>query len=397
MKNRRTFLKALSSLPVLGALFSGEKAFARRTRRDLLKELGVRPFINAAGTYTTMTGSLMLPEVMEAINYGSQHYVFLDELHDAVGRRLASLIGCEAAMVTAGAASALTLGTAAVLTGAQRKFIEQLPDLTGMKGEVVIQKSHHFPYEHALRNCGVRLLDVETREELERAVNQKTAMLFFLNYANNQGRIKDAEWVELGRKHGISTFNDCAADVHPVENLSKWTRMGFDLVCFSGGKGLFGPQSSGLLLGRKDLIAAARLNDSPNSNTIGRGMKVNKEEMLGLLVAVETFLRMDHNKTWKEWERRAQLIIDSARSLPGLQAEMYLPEIFNRWPHIRVQWDPQRVKAKPNDIVRSLRAGEPSVAVLATREGLDIGVITLKPGEDRIVARRLREVLKSAA
>ena len=397
MKNRRTFLKALSSLPLLGAFFSSEKAFARRTKRDLLKELGVRPFINAAGTYTTMTGSLMLPEVMEAINYGSQHYVFLDELHDAVGRRLASLIGCEAAMVTAGAASALTLGTAAVLTGAQRKFIEQLPDLTGMKSEAIIQKSHHFPYEHALRNCGVRLVDVETREELERAVNHNTAMLFFLNYANNQGRIKDADWVELGKKHGIPTFNDCAADVHPVENLSKWTRMGFDLVCFSGGKGLFGPQSSGLLLGRKDLIAAARLNDSPNSNTIGRGMKVNKEEMLGLLAAVETFLRMDHNKTWKEWERRAKLIIDSARSLPGLQAEMYLPEIFNRWPHIRVQWDPQKVKAKPNDIVRSLRAGEPSVAVLATREGLDVGVITLKPGEDRIVARRLREVLKSAA
>jgi len=382
---------------LLGAFFSSEKAFARRTKRDLLKELGVRPFINAAGTYTTMTGSLMLPEVMEAINYGSQHYVFLDELHDAVGRRLASLIGCEAAMVTAGAASALTLGTAAVLTGAQRKFIEQLPDLTGMKSEAIIQKSHHFPYEHALRNCGVRLVDVETREELERAVNHNTAMLFFLNYANNQGRIKDADWVELGKKHGIPTFNDCAADVHPVENLSKWTRMGFDLVCFSGGKGLFGPQSSGLLLGRKDLIAAARLNDSPNSNTIGRGMKVNKEEMLGLLAAVETFLRMDHNKTWKEWERRAKLIIDSARSLPGLQAEMYLPEIFNRWPHIRVQWDPQKVKAKPNDIVRSLRAGEPSVAVLATREGLDVGVITLKPGEDRIVARRLREVLKSAA
>jgi len=157
------------------------------------------------------------------------------------------------------------------------------------------------------------------------------------------------------------------------------------------------PVVSGLLLGRKDLVAAARLNDSPNSNTIGRGMKVNKEEMLGLLAAVETFLRMDHNKTWKEWERRAKLIIDSARSAPGIEAEMYLPEIFNRWPHIRVQWDPQKVTAKPNDTVRSLRAGEPSVAVLATREGLDVGVITLKPGEDRIVARRLREVLKSAA
>jgi L-seryl-tRNA(Ser) seleniumtransferase len=200
----------------------------------------------------------------------------------------------------------------------------------------------------------------------------------------------------LGKKHGIPTFNDCAADVHPAGNLSKWTKMGFDLVCFSGGKGLFGPQSSGLVLGRKDLIAAARLNNSPNSNTIGRGMKVNKEEMLGLLVAVETFLRMDHDKFWKQWERRAQLIIDSIRSAPGAQAEMYLPEIFNRWPQIRVNWDREKIKPKPDETVRRLRAGEPSIAVLATRDGLDIGVITLKPGEDRIVARRLREVLKSA-
>jgi len=397
MTNRRSFLQCLSTVPVLGGLFGAEAAAARGLKRDLLKELGVRPFINAAGTYTTMTGSLMLPEVMGAINYGSQHYVFLDELHDAVGKRLAELIGGEAAMVTAGAASALTLGTAGVLTGNNRGFVEQLPDLTGMKTEVIIQKRHHFPYEHAIRNCGIRFVDVETREDLERAINQKTAMLFFLNYANNHGQIKDAEFVELGKKHGIPTFNDCAADVHPVGNLSKWVKLGFDLVCFSGGKGLFGPQSSGLLIGRKDLIAAARMNDSPASNTIGRGMKVNKEEMLGLLMAVETFLKADHEKIWKEWERRAKLIVDSASAVPGVQAEMYLPEIFNRWPHIRVNWDPAKVKAKPREVVQSLRDGEPSIAVLPTREGLDMGVITLTPGEDKVVARRLRQVLKTLA
>ena len=397
MTNRRGFLQFLSSVPVLGGLFGAEAAAGRGLKRDLLKELGVRPFINAAGTYTTMTGSLMLPEVMDAINYGSQHYVFLDELHDAVGKRLAELIGGEAAMVTAGAASALTLGTAGVLTGNNRRFVEQVPDLTGMKTEVIIQKAHHFPYEHAIRNCGIRFVDVETREDLGRTVNEKTAMLFFLNYANNHGQIKDAEFVELGKKHGIPTFNDCAADVHPVGNLSKWVKMGFDLVCFSGGKGLFGPQSSGLLIGRKDLIAAARMNDSPASNTIGRGMKVNKEEMLGLLMAVETFLKADHEKIWKEWERRAKLIVDYATAVSGVQAEMYLPEIFNRWPHIRVNWDPAKVKAKPREVVQSLRDGEPSIAVLPTREGLDMGVITLKPGEDKIVARRLRQVLKTLA
>jgi D-glucosaminate-6-phosphate ammonia-lyase len=397
MINRRNFVRAFASLPPLGGLFPGQAAAARRSKRDLLKELGVRPFINAAGTYTTMTGSLMPPEVMDAINYGSQHYVFLDELHDAVGNRLAELIGSEAAMVTAGAASALTLGTAGVLTGANRKFIEQIPDITGMKSEVIIQKAHHFPYEHAIRNCGIRFVDVETREELERAIGEETAMMFFLNYANNDGQIKDAEFVELGKKHSIPTFNDCAADVHPVGNLSKWVKMGFDLVCFSGGKGLFGPQSSGLLLGRRDLIAAARMNDSPASNTIGRGMKVNKEEMLGLLVAVESFLKRDHDKTWKEWERRASLIVDYLNGVPGVKAEMYLPEIFNRWPHIRVDWDPAKVKAKPREVVETLREGEPSIAVLPTQEGLDMGVITLKPGEDRIVARRLREVLRSVA
>ena len=395
MTNRRTFLESLSALPLIGGLFSAAPASARTFKRDLLRELGVRPFINAAGTYTTMTGSLMTPEVMEAINYGSNHYVFLDELHDAVGKRLASLIGSEAAMVSAGAASALTLGTAGVLTGMDRKLVEQIPDLSGMKNEVIIQKSHHFPYEHAIRNCGIRFVEVETSAELELAANERTAMLFFLNFANNKGQIKDSEFVAMGKRLRIPTFNDCAADVHPSENLSKWIKMGFDLVCFSGGKALFGPQSTVLRLGRKDLIAAARMNASPASNTIGRGMKVNKEEMLGILVAVERFLSLDHEKVWKDWEQRADRIIAAVRAVPGVHAEMYLPEIFNRWPHIRLSWDEGQVKKSRPDVVRALREGEPSIVVLDTKEALDIGVITLRPGEDKIVARRLREVLTS--
>jgi uncharacterized pyridoxal phosphate-dependent enzyme len=394
MTERRTFLKAISKLPFLGGLLAASPALGRKRERDLLKELGIRPFINAAGTYTGMTGSLMRPEVMEAINYAARHFVMLDELHDAVGKRLASLIGSEAAMVTAGAASALTLGTAGVLTGGDPKLVGQIPDLTGMKSEVIIQRSHRFAYDHAIRNCGVRFAEVETREELERAVNEKTAMLFFLNFANNKGRIKDAEFVGLGKKLGIPTFNDCAADVHPPENVSKWIKMGFDLVCFSGGKALFGPQSSGLLLGRKDLIAAARLNDSPNADAIGRGMKVNKEEMLGLLVAVETFLAMDHRRIWSEWEARAGRIVAAARSVAGVNAEVYLPEIFNRWPHVRVSWDESKVRITPGQVVGVLRDGEPSIAVLAAKDGLDLGVITLRPDEDRIVARRLRQALQ---
>ena len=228
---------------------------------DYFRELGVRPFINASGTYTAMTASLMPPEVMDAINYASKHYVMLEELQLKVGERIAKLVQADAAMVTSGAASALTLGTAAVLTGTDQQKMVALPDLaTNMKSEVIIQKSHRFGYDHAVRNCGVRLVEVETREDLERAVNPKTAMMLFYNNNNKEGRIQDEEFVQLGKKHAIPTFNDAAADVPPVENLWKYTKMGFDLVAFSGGKGIRGPQSAGLLLGSKDLIAAARLN-----------------------------------------------------------------------------------------------------------------------------------------
>ena len=241
-----------------------------------------------------MTASLMPPEVMEAINYASKHFVMLDELHDKVGERIATLVHAEAAMVTSGAASALTLGTAAVLTGPDRQKIVDLPDLAGMKSEVIVQKTHRFGYDHAVRNCGVTLVEVETPEDVDRAVSDRTAMMLFYNNNEPVGRIQDEAFVQLGKKHGIPTLNDAAADVPPVENLWKYTKMGFDLVAFSGGKGMRGPQSAGLLLGRKDLIAAARLNASPNGNTIGRGLKVNKEEMVGMLAALERYLALDH-------------------------------------------------------------------------------------------------------
>lgn len=393
---RRSFLEGAVALPAtLASLIgSGSVAQAARAKRDLFGELQVRPFINAAGTYTTLSGSLMRPEVMEAINYASQHFVDIGELHDAVGKRIASLVGSEAAMVTAGAASALTLGTAGIVTGLDRSKIDQIPDLSGMKSEVIIQKAHRFAYDHAIRNTGARLVEVTSRADLERSINEKTAAMFFLNFANNKGEIRDVEFVEIGKKAGIPTFNDCAADVHPAENISKWVKMGFDLVCFSGGKALMGPQSSGLLLGRQDLIAAARANHSPASSTIGRGMKVNKEEMLGMLVALESFLERDHAQEWQGWERSAKLIMDSITSVPGVKAEMYLPEIFNRWPHIRVTWDETKVGVKPADLIKRLRAGEPSIAILQVENTLDIGVITLKPGEDKIVARRLKQELQ---
>jgi L-seryl-tRNA(Ser) seleniumtransferase len=394
--DRRRFLESLSGLPLATAVAghaTSEAAAAPPPPRDYFAELGIRPFINAAGTFTAMTASLMRPEVMDAINYASKHFVMLDDLHDRVGERLATLLRCEGAMVTAGAASALTLGTAAVLTGADREKVKRLPDLAGMKSEVIIQKAHRFGYDRAVRNCGIRFVEVETADDLERAVTGDTAMMLCYNNNNGVGRIRDEEFARLGRKHGVPTLNDCAADVPPVENLWKYTGMGFDLVAFSGGKGLRGPQSAGLLLGRKDLIAAARLNGPPNSDSIGRGMKVNKEEIVGMLAAIEAYLKIDHDRERREFERRAEAIRAAAASVTGVQAEVFVPEVANHVPHVRVSWDEAAKGLTADQVMTAMRDGTPSIGVRKDEQGLFVGVWMLQPGEDAIVARRLREVL----
>jgi L-seryl-tRNA(Ser) seleniumtransferase len=401
MWSRRRFLETVGALPVVGGLFGNAApaaaAASARAGRDYFRELGVRPFINAAGTYTAMTASLMAPEVMDAINYASKHYVMLDELHDRVGERIASLVRAEAAMVTSGAASALTLGTAAVLTGGDRQKIADLPNLASMKSEVIIQKAHRFGYERAVRNCGVRLVEVETRDDLDRAVNDKTAMMLFYNNNNKEGQIRDAEFVQLGRKHGIRTMNDAAADVPPVDNLWKYTAMGFDLVAFSGGKGIRGPQSAGLLLGTKPLIAAARQNGSPNGNAIGRGMKVNKEELVGMLAALERFVRADHDAEGREYQQRAEDIRRSASMVAGVKAEVFVPEVANHVPHVRVTWEPGSRIRPAAAIVRALQDGEPSIAIRNEGETLVIGVWMMQAGEAKIVSRRLRQELENHA
>ena len=398
MWNRRRFLEMVSGLPLIGGVIGAgalPAAAVFAAKRDYFRELGVRPFINAAGTYTAMTSSLMPPEVMEAIQYASAQYVMLDELHDRIGERIASLVRAEAAMVTSGAAAALTLGTAAVLTGTDRKKIASLPNLEGMKSEVITQKSHRFGYDHAVRSSGVRMVEVETREELERAINERTAMMLFYNANNNVGQIKDEEFAQIGKKRGIPTLNDAAADVPPVDNLWRYTQMGFDLVAFSGGKGIRGPQSAGLLLGRKDLIAAARLNGPPNSDTIGRGMKVNKEEMLGMLVAVDLYVKRNHQQERREFDKRAETIQKTASGVPGVKAEIFVPEIANHVPHVRISWDAAAKGMTAADVVRLLREGEPSVGTRAEGGTIVIGVWMMRPGDEKIVARRLQQVLSS--
>jgi L-seryl-tRNA(Ser) seleniumtransferase len=403
MPNRRNFLQAMSSMPFIGGLFTpiANAAAPKAPARDYFKELNVRPFINAAGTFTTLTASLMGPEVMEAINYASKTFVPLNDLQEAAGKRIAELIGCDAAMVTSGAAAALTVGTAACVAGKNPDWIRRVPDLagTGMKSEVIIQKSHRYGYDHAVRNCGVKMVEVETAEELEKAVNEKTAMMLFFNDNDPKGKIKIDEFVALGKKHKIPTFNDAAADAPPTQNLSRYTKMGFDLVTFSGGKGMRGPQSAGLLLGRKDLIEAARLNCSPNSDSVGRGMKVNKEEILGMMVAVEVYLKRDAEAEWKEWERRAKLITDSVAKIPAVKTEVYVPPIANHTPSIRMTWQKAALPLTADDVRKQLRDSKPSIEIApnsspAKAETQEVGftVWQLQPGEPEIVARRVREV-----
>ena len=402
MVTRRKLLKSLSVLPLVGGMLGTGvlssqvlgKTIVEPATRDFFKELGLRTFINAAGTYTSMTGSLMHKEVTDAITYGATEYVNLDQLHDKVGDRIASLLNCEYATVSSGAFGAMTIGLAGVICGMDKKNVEQLPDLTGLKDEVILQEGHNIVYTHALRNVGVKIVTVKTRKELEKAINSKTAMMWFLNANTDSGEIKHEEFLEIAKKHSIPSFIDCAADVPPVENLFKFTEMGFDLVAFSGGKGIRGPQSAGLLLGNRKFIEAARLHTPPRGFNIGRGMKVNKEEVLGMLVALELYLERDHDREWKMWEDQIKLISDTASSVSGVKTEIHVPKYANRVPSLRIEWDQNIIKISPEELRKELREGHPSIETVGGKENVGITTWMLDPGQERIVALRIEEILQ---
>jgi seryl-tRNA(Sec) selenium transferase len=304
---RRDLVKGITLLPLVGSstVSLGASPASPPPERDFFKELGIRVFINAAGTYTFMTASLMPPEVVDAIRVSAKQFALLDDVQDRVGEKIAQICKAEAAMVTAGCWSALVIGMAGILTGMDNKKVAMLPfpEESGLKSEVIVQKSHANGYHMALTNTGVKIIMVETSDELRKAVNEKTACLWFLNREAPVGFIKHEEWLSLGKEFGIPTMIDIAADVPPVENLWRYNEMGFDLVAISGGKALLGPQSAGILMGKKDLIAAARLNAPPRSS-IARGQKVNKEEIIGMYAALDRYVKLDHKKEWREWEQK---------------------------------------------------------------------------------------------
>jgi L-seryl-tRNA(Ser) seleniumtransferase len=413
MNTRRRFLGwANSALAGIGlsstSLDAADKNHAA-AGEDYYDKLGVTKIINAAGTYTALTASIMPPSVQAAVARAAKHPVRLHDLQQAAGEYLARQLKCEGAMVTAGAASALTLATAAAMTVGNRTAIHNIPtDVTGLKNEVIAQKAHRYEYDHAIRNCGARFVEVVTLAEYEAAFTERTVMTNFFNAAE-QGEISREDWIRVAHSHNVPCLNDAAADVPPISNLWNYTKMGFDLVAFSGGKGMRGPQNAGLLLGRKDLIDAATRNNSPNSDTVGRGMKVSKEQIVGMVAAVDWFLSQTDASFEAEFRRRADKIAAQLKNIPTLTSSVVIPNVAaNAVPHLLLRYDTQRIKIRPVDVMAELRKGTPCIelnpqtgkkpgAGLPSDEStIVVGVWMLEPGEELIVARRIKEILEKA-
>jgi L-seryl-tRNA(Ser) seleniumtransferase len=405
---RRTFMGSLGVMA--GALLNARKLFAAPAAGaegkvtgfgetgNVYDELGVTPVINGQGTMTMLGGSLMRPEVEAVMAMAGRHFVNMPELEVAAGKRIAEMLKLSedyTALVTCGAAAAMQSGLAGILTGDNPQFIQQLPDLTGMKSEVVIQKSHRNPFDHQLRSTGVKLIEIETREELRKAVNSKTAMMHFSNFANATGQIKVDEWAKLAKEYNIPSFIDAAADTPPVSHLWDYTKMGYDLAAFSGGKAIRGPQCAGLLVGRKDLVAYALLNNSPHEDTIGRSQKVGKEEIVGMVKALESYLKEDHDALTKEWWRRLDYVSGEITRVPGITTAFSVPDVANHVPHMEINWDPRRISLSAQDASKQLRGGKPSIVLGRRESGLGMNSFMLQPGEEKIIAEHLVQLFRA--
>jgi len=362
------------------------------------EELGIPTVINCEGTMTMLGGSLPHPQLEAVMFMAGKHFVSIPDLEVAAGNRIAQMLKLPegyTALVTSGAAAAIQSGLAGILTGDNEALIRQIPDLTGMKSEVIIQKTHRNPFDHQLRTTGVKLVEIETREQLRRAVSDRTAMMHFSNFANEAGQIKVDEWVKLAKEYKIPCMNDAAADTPPVSHLWDYANMGYDLITFSGGKAIRGPQCAGMLLGRKDLVAYALLNNSPHEDTIGRSQKVGKEEIIGMVKALELFLAEDHDALAKEWQARLQGISQQITKVPGVRTSFFVPDIANHVPHMQITWD-SKIALTPEQVSKMLKSSKPSI-VMGGGEGklgLAMNSFMLQPGEDKIVAEQLVKLFR---
>jgi L-seryl-tRNA(Ser) seleniumtransferase len=415
--SRRSFVKLMAAAPLLSQIAARDlyaqaaTALGKDPRQNVYSRLGVKTVINCRGTWTYLSGSLEFPEVRQAQVEASQHFVNMLELQRAVGRRLSELTGAESGIITSGAAGAMAAATAACMAGTDDKNIWQLPDTTGLKHEVIMVGGRSA-FDSAIRLTGAKLVLTYSPEELANAINENTAMIYTTDLGEKLQRN-----LAIAKEHRVPMLLDDAAGIPPADNAKLYARMGLDLYCFSGGKGLCGPQCSGLLLGRKDLIEAALLNSSPREGAVCRPMKVGKEEIIGCLTALETWLKVDDKKLYAEWNARVDRIRKLVDTVPGVKTDIYIPDDGNRYPTLKVSWDQQAWKFSIPDCVEQLRAEDPIIEVVgidnpslvkAVHEGnptrkerripdhIEIVAMTIKPGEEIIVGQRLRAILGAA-
>ncbi len=413
MLNRRTLLKILPNLP-LGGFLAGTLASRRgagvpslnletRAGEKIYRSMGVRPLINARGTVTIVGATRMLPEVQQAMDAATRQYVQIDELMEGAGHRLAELTGAEWGCVTSGASAAITFGTLACVTGGDPDKLWKVPDLKGMKDEVIIPSYSRTAYECAARMVGVRMIEISTREELAAALGPRTAMIMVLTGLRSaEGPLSLREIAALAKPVGVPILADAAAEELVVPNPH--LVQGADLVAYSGGKCLRGPQCAGLLLGRKDLVQAAWLTSAPHHG-FGRGHKVGREEIIGMLTAVEMWFKRDHQEERRVWNTWLDHIALRLQKVPGVTTEIRQPgeQLSNRFPVMQVEWDPATIPLTGYDVEQLLWDNDPRIAVSGAgsflpfppnlRPNISINPSQLEAGEEAIIAERLFTVL----
>jgi len=403
---------AVSTVPLLRSQDGLADSTLQPAGEDYYDKLGVAKIINAAGTYTTLTAACMPPVVLAAVQKAALHPVRLHDLQMKAGEYVAQRLKCEGAIVTSGASGAITLATAACLQYANHTTPLAMPQaIEGMKNQVIVQRAHRYGYDHAIFLSGARVTEVLTLDDYKRACDTGNAIMTnFFNAAEDEdgvagtAQIGREEWLRVAHDHGIPCHLDAAADVPPIANLWKYTGMGFDLVAFSGGKGMRGPQNAGLLLGKKHLTDLAHQNNNPNDG-VGRGMKVAKEQIVGMVAAVDWVLAQTEESMQGDYQKRADLIAQAVKNIPSVTTQAVTPRIANHVPHLLIRFDPRVTGVTTEEIVTALRNGEPSIelnpntghepnqGIPSDRNTLVVGVWMLQPGEDAIVAHRIREAL----
>lgn len=396
--SRRELFRSTAIAGIAAQAGSGAPTGGLDLGAKMYESIGVRPVINCRGTLTIIGGSQSLPEVKKAMDEASRHYVHIDELMDAVGRKLAELTNAEWGIVTSGCAAALAHVTAACIAGANPERIQRLPDTTGLKNEVVVPRYSRNVYDHAVRMVGAKFVEVASKEKFADAFSERTAMVMVLAGPEDRGEFGLPFIASIAKPRGVPVLVDAAAEDLTIPNVHL-TR-GADIVCYSGGKVLRGPQCAGLALGRKDILEAAWINSAPH-HTFGRPMKVGREEIMGMLAAVDAWKRRDMKAEYAMKRGYLQAIADRVTRINGVKAEIKdTQELSNHAPRMSVSWDPAKLGLTGTDVAMLLFEGTPRIDVGPSNRNLDfpansigIGAHMMMPGDDRIVAERLGAIL----